>query len=43
VTCTVKVAVLAVVGVPVRFSDVVLLDGFAVMPAGSAPEVIAHV
>jgi hypothetical protein len=31
----------AVFGVPVKFRDVVLLDGFAVTPAGRVPD-IAH-
>ena len=30
------------VGVPARFSDVVVLDTFALTPAGSAPDAIAH-
>jgi len=42
VTFTVKESVAAVVGVPVRFSEVVVLDTFAVTPAGSAPDAIAH-
>ena len=32
----------AVVGVPERFRDVVVLDTFLVMPAGSDPEVIVQ-
>jgi hypothetical protein len=39
---TVKDEVAAVVGVPERFRDVVVLDTFLVMPAGSDPEVIAQ-
>ena len=42
VTFTVKESVLAAVGVPLRFSDVVLLDVFALMPAGRAPDEMAH-
>ena len=42
VTFKVKESVAAVVGVPVRFSDVVVLDTFAVTPAGNAPDAIAH-
>lgn len=38
VTFTVKEYVLAVVGVPVRFSDVVVLDTLALTPAGSDPD-----
>ena len=32
----------AVFGVPVRFSEVVELDGFAVIPAGRLPETMDH-
>lgn len=42
VTFTVKESVAAVVGVPVRSSDVVVLDTFAVIPTGSFPDAIAH-
>ena len=42
VTFTVKESVPAVVGVPLRFSEVVVLDVFAVMPAGRAPDEMAH-
>ena len=42
VTFTVNEEVAAVFGVPVRFSDVVVLDTFAATPAGSAPDAIAH-
>jgi len=42
VTFTVKEYVAAVVGVPVRFNEVVVLDAFAVTPAGSAPDAIVH-
>ena len=41
VAFTVKEEVAGVFGVPVRFSDVVVLDGFALTPAGSAPDEIA--
>ena len=42
VTVTVKESVPAVVGVPVRFSEVVVLGVFAVMPAGRAPDEMDH-
>lgn len=43
VTFTVKESVAAVVGVPVMSSKaVLLLDTFAVTPAGNAPEAITH-
>jgi hypothetical protein len=41
VAFTVKEEVAGVFGVPVRFSDVVVLDAFALTPAGSAPDEIA--
>jgi hypothetical protein len=42
VTFTIKESIAAVVGVPARFSDLVVLDIIAVTPAGRAPDVIAH-
>jgi len=42
VTFMAKVWVAAVFGVPVKFSDVVVLDAFTVMPAGNVPDAIAH-
>jgi hypothetical protein len=38
----VKEYVAALVGVPVRFNDVVVLEALATMPDGSAPEEITH-
>jgi len=32
----------AVLGVPLRFKDVVVLDAFAATPAGSVPETMLH-
>ena len=42
VTCTVGAYVLALLGVPLRSSDVVVLDTLAVTPAGSVPETMVH-
>ena len=42
VTFTVKESVPAVVGVPLRLSDVVVPDAFAVMPPGNAPDEMVH-
>jgi hypothetical protein len=37
-TCAVKEYLAAVFGVPARFNEVVAVDRFAVIPAGSFPE-----
>jgi hypothetical protein len=37
VTCTVGEYVIAVLGIPLRFNDFVVLDAFAATPAGSPP------
>ena len=42
VTFAVNEYTAGVVGVPVRPSDVVELDAFALMPAGNVPDAIAH-
>jgi hypothetical protein len=42
VTCTVGAYVLALLGVPLRASEVVVLDTFMVIPVGSAPETMLH-
>ena len=42
VTCKVGEYVIALLGIPLRFNDFVVLDAFAATPAGSAPETMLH-